>query len=705
MHGSEEPALSSDRPIIRRRTTPPIPKIPAPSTSHGGDQSLLDLPLTDTEPEAAELGFARGDSDSGSTENLADSYHPDSYEPGSHEPQVRSPPRSRVARSSKAFERPRGTKRRSPWGGLLALSIAVLAAVPLGIAIGYSLKPQPARPVLSTDLISFGEVIVGQHGQADARLQNDGEADLVVQGWSIIDDPAGAFSLVPSPKCTGIFLKASTACSAKVRYSPISAGVHQARLQLITGPPDALKTKTLPLLGQAIAPELGAEPAILQFNEATVGYRGGRQSVVFQNRGSAPLEVHSIRLQGLGAADFVLTHDLCSRQSLNPESSCEVSFEFVPTTDGERRATVEVSADAPSPSPAPTLIGHGRAQIPLLALQPLRLDFGELRIGQQSNPRRVTLRNDGNSPLDIRSIRVTAPEISAGPGDRLGFQADEIVAGFPFENVDCVGKSLAPEQSCSFLVAFEPRVERPVGALVQIEHSAAASAHRLPLVGTGTAPHLALSPAQLAHGEVAVGRPGAWQSLDLKNTGTADLEVERLRLLGTDARHFELSADGCTRAPIPPGQSCSAQIRFRPRRDGPHRAELEVIHSADDRRDRVSVNGIGTSARLSIEPQSLDFSSVRQWQQRTLSLVLRNAGRAPLTIQSMTITGPIAGDVVLTQSCAERVLEAGRSCVAQLRFSPSRAGALSGKLKIRTDQGSEPQEVELRGTALQEADS
>ena len=583
---------------------------------------------------------------------------------------------------------------------MLALTLAVLVAVPLGIAIGYSLKPQPAKPVLSSDLIDFGEVTVGQYQQSQARLQNDGEADLVVQAWSIIDDPAGVFNLIPSPECTGILLKASTACSAKVRYAPTTAGVHQARLKLITGRPDALKTQTLPLLGRAIAPELGVEPAVLQFSEATVGYRGDRQSVFFQNHGSAPLTVSSVRLQGLGAADFVLSDDQCSRRTLPPETRCEVAFEFVPTTDGERRANVVISADAPSPSTPPVLIGRGRAQIPLLALQPLRLDFGELRIGDQSRPRRVTLSNDGNGPLDIRAIRVTAPETSTGSRDRLGFHTDDLVSSFPFEDVDCVGKSLAPEQSCSFLVAFEPRLEQPMGALVQIEHSAAASAHRLPLVGTGTAPHLALSPAQMALGEVAVGRPGSWQSLELKNTGNADLDIERLRLLGTDARHFELSADGCTRTPIPAGQSCSAQIRFRPRRDGPHRAQLEVVHNADDRRDRLAVNGIGTSARLSVEPKRLDFSSVRQWQQRSLSLTLRNVGRAPLTIQSMTVTGQIANDVVITQSCAQRLLAARQSCVAQLRFSPSRAGALSGKLKIRTDQGPRSQEIELLATAL-----
>ncbi len=699
MHGSQEPALSSDRPIIRRRSAPPPSKRPETSSPAGGTGPLLDLPLAGENHGTDELGFPPSVVDNDPVGRPAAQGRADYLAPASR-PTTELTAREPTARERSARAQARSRTTRSPWGGMLALTMAVLVAVPLGIAIGYSLKPQPAKPVLSSDLIDFGEVAAGQFEQGEARLQNDGEADLVVQGWSIIDDSVGAFSLIPSPGCTGILLRADTACAAQVRYAPSTAGVHQARLKLITGAPDSLKTQTLPLLGRAIAPELGAEPAVLSFDEATVGYRGGRQSVFFHNRGSAPLTISSVSLRGLGAADFVLSDDQCSRRALPPDAECEVAFVFVPTTDGERRADVLVSADAPSPSSPPVLIGRGRAQIPLLALQPLRLDFGELRIGDQSSPQRVTLRNDGNGPLDIRSIRVTAPETSAGSRDRIGFHADDLVASFPFEDVDCVGKSLAPEQACTFWVAFQPKLEQPVGALVQIDHSAAASAHRLPLVGTGTAPHLALSPAQMALGETAVGGPGSWHSLDLKNTGNADLNIERLRLLGTDARHFELSADGCTRAPIPAGQSCSAQIRFRPRRDGPHRAQLEVVHNADDRRDRLAVNGIGTSARLSVEPRRLDFSTVRQWQQRTLSLTLRNLGRAPLTIQSMMVTGHIAEDIVLTQDCAQRQLAARQSCVAQLRFSPSRAGALNGKLKIRTDQGPTPLEVELLATAL-----
>lgn len=661
--------MPSDRPIIQRRraaASRPAPKNPETT------QDLLDLPLGDdsatpgpdlpTEPPAS---------------------------PRAHEPLPAPARRSR-------------SRGRSPWKSLVVLTFAVVAAVPLGIAIGYSLKPTPPVPVLSTDLVSFGEVPVGRSARAEVRLQNDGEADLEVGPWSVIGGPspsATPFSVVDDGGCRDVRLPRDAACKVVIQFKPSTAGSTQARLKVTMGSGPDTESRTLPILGSGVAPALDAEPTELRFGEATVGYRGGRQTLSLINRGSAELKISTVGLQGLGAADFIPYVDRCSGATLAPGSRCDVGFELVPTIDGERRATLRISSDAAPMSDPPQLVGFGKAQIPVLSVQPQRLDFGKVRLGRRTEPRRVVISNSGNGPLQIRTLQIAAPA-GSDRRDLLKLRESDVVAGFPLRDVDCEGRNLDPGQSCSFLVLFEPRLEDPVGALALIEHSAAASAHRLPIVGTGTAPRLQVSPAQLSFGEVVVGQAGPWQSLELKNIGTAELKVESIKKRGADHRFFEVSSDGCTRAPIPPGQSCAAEIRFRARRNGPHRANLTVRHDGEDGRRTLALNGLGTSARLAIRPTSIDFGTVGVHRQALRNLELRNTGRAPLTVLDVALSGQIAQVGSLSGDCRGRTLRPRESCEVEIRFAPNRAGTWSGAVKIRRDGVGRAFEVDLRGTAV-----
>lgn len=66
--------------------------------------------------------------------------------------------------------------------------------------------------------------------------------------------------------------------------------------------------------------------------------------------GSETLEVHSLRLGGADSSDFILTEDGCSREVLEPEESCTFQVRFIPSTKGERSASLTIDA-----TPASTL--------------------------------------------------------------------------------------------------------------------------------------------------------------------------------------------------------------------------------------------------------------------------------------------------------------------------------------------------------------
>ncbi|MEO1083280.1 MAG: choice-of-anchor D domain-containing protein, partial [Acidobacteriota bacterium] len=643
--------MSQRRPMIRRRRVPAEPPEPE---GPGGESSLLDLPLGD-DAGPDELGFGQGSDGArrppppppapragGGPLHPGTVDAPDSLRPG--------PSSAPPGGPSSPPPSPRRRGRRnagSIWPWLLLVLL-----LPLAVAAGYYLRPTPPVLTLSSDLLEFGDVRVGESAPARLALRNDGESDLELLAVEIVGDPDGAFRRTEGT-CGGPLVQGAT-CELALAFAPPGAGDARAHLRVLTNAPAAAE-RSVPLIGRGTAPSLEATPSSLDFGEATVGERGGRGAVRIANRGSASVEVDAVRLGGLGAADFVRRQDGCSGAELGAGEDCEVTFEFVPTTDGDRRATVEVRAGAPVAS-APDLRGRGLPQLPLLAMEPARLDFARLRLGAEAEPVSVVLRNDGNGPLDIARVGIS------GEGDAM-------VSSFRVLDGGCAGSRLEPGASCRLRVGFGPKSEGQLGAVVDIEHSAAPGRHRLPVVGVGTAPRFDVQPRQLSFGEAARGRDGPWRTLEVRNTGTAELRVGKAEVRGGDRQAFEVSAAGCVRAPIPPGQSCSVEVRFRARRDGPHRAEVQIFHDAAGGSKAVPLNGLGTSGRLGVAPSSLDFGAVTVGTTRSLEVTLRNGGRAPLTVGRLRVDG--AG-LTLERDCSGRTLAAGSNCVASVRATPQR---------------------------------
>ncbi|MCG8462678.1 MAG: choice-of-anchor D domain-containing protein [Holophagales bacterium] len=677
--------MSNDRPIIRRRLRAELGDGERRTSGHGdtGPGEPLGSDPEATGPEGQLLDLPLGD-EAGSGTSAEAGLLRDTTDPPSREPEAEP--------TMPGGRRP-GGRRRGPW---LPVLVTILVAVPIAAAVGYLLKPMPPLVSLSPDLVDFGQVPLGQSTEKELRLANGGEADLVVDGMTLVGEGAGSFRIVDRGRCQGRPMPADTTCNLGLLFEPELAGRVEARLVLRSNGAEA--ERTVPLLALGVAPELRAEPAVLDFGSATVGFRGERRQVRVENRGAASSTIFSVGLEGLAAADFVRFADRCEKARLGPGEACTVGFEFFPTAEAERRATLTVSSDAAPIAEAPVLIGQGLPQEPLLAVEPNRIDFGELRIGEKAEEAfEVKLGNEGNGPLEIRAVRLGV----AGPlDDAFDPRPEQMAGSFLLEDDACSGKELEPGAGCRLLLRFFPQLEGALGALAEIEHSAGPSAHRLPLVGRGTAPRARFSASSVRFGEVPRGTRSGWRPLVIENQGTAALNVEKVVLRGADSRSFELSAEGCSRAPIPPGQSCSAEIRFRPRRDGPHRAEAVVRHDAGDGIERLALNGIGTSARLRLDPARLDFGTVRVSDSRQQELRLINGGRAPLEIERIRLEGDPEGELRLEGGCSGASLLPGRACTVGLRFTPTTVGARRASLRIEHGADTDPRIVPIEATAL-----
>ncbi len=64
--------------------------------------------------------------------------------------------------------------------------------------------------------------------------------------------------------------------------------------------------------------------------------------------GSETLQIHSLRLGGADASDFIVTEDECSRETLEPEESCTFQVRFIPSATGQRSASLAIDTDPSS---------------------------------------------------------------------------------------------------------------------------------------------------------------------------------------------------------------------------------------------------------------------------------------------------------------------------------------------------------------------
>lgn len=577
-----------------------------------------------------------------------------------------------------------GRSSRWPW-------FLLLVALPAMAYLGYRLNLDPPVLVVAEELLDFGALRQGESGEIQTvRLTNQGQEPLIVSEILVDGEQANDFA-VTSDDCRELPLQGEGLCRVGVVFSPREAGQRRARLVIRSN--GANGTTTVPLLGTGTAPRLRLDPPRLELGSHTVGSGSPPATLWLANDGDASLSIQRVGLLGLGAADFVLRRDRCAGKTLGDGERCSVEVVFVPTAEGNRQASVEVVSDAGS-TPETWLVGRGLPQRPELSLDPARLDFGALPAGQASEPLSVALTNPGSGPLTVRGLKIVEPGAVAGGASTI----------FELGASDCTAAPVPPSQGCRVELRFRPTGEGEAQAFLEVQHDAGEGLHRLPLVGVGTVPHIALDPRRTGFGETALGKRSSPQTIRVQSTGGAPLVVATARTVGPDAQAFTVS--GCEGKSVTPGGECIVEVAFSPRRDGPHRAELVIRHNADSGESRMALNGIGISARLQLSSSALDFGEVRLDRSGQQVLNLSNGGRAVLEIESLRFSGRHAGQFALAaDGCGGRTLRPNQSCRVEVAFDPTQGGggtgARSARLSIVHGSADEPAVVPVTAVAVE----
>src|SRR5439155_792918 len=257
-----------------------------------------------------------------------------------------------------------------------------------------------------------------------------------------------------------------------------------------------------------------------------------------------------------------------------------------------------------------------------VTVSPASLNFSNQAVGIASPPQSVTVTNVGAAPLGISSLTVSG----TNSGD--------------FALTGC-GSAVAPNGSCTVSVTFTPTATGTRSATLTITDNAAGSPQTVSLSGTGTTLAVTLSPSSLAFGNQQVTTTSPAQNATLTNSGAAPLTINSISLTGANTgdakRTSKSSRTAATSSAIWP---CTLTVTCTRTPSGPRSSTVSVAAHAAGSPQPVRPFPTRRSSDLTLSPSSLAFGN----QQVTTTspaqnATLTNSGAAPLTINSISLTG------------------------------------------------------------------
>ena len=206
---------------------------------------------------------------------------------------------------------------------------------------GRGLAVARVAPRLAMAALDFGTVLQAfESAELFANVQNAGPGAFKPGGVAV-DSPVFR---VTGGSCTrGIIVAAGASCSVKLTFNPTETRHYESRLTVRGSGADPASVSTA-LYGAAGDPTLLATPGGVDLPSGLVGAPAGRVAISIENRGFLPVTIGSVGLGGKNPDDFQVLSEACTGRALNPNATCAVELEFVPTTPGYRSALLAVTA-------------------------------------------------------------------------------------------------------------------------------------------------------------------------------------------------------------------------------------------------------------------------------------------------------------------------------------------------------------------------
>jgi phospholipase C len=247
-------------------------------------------------------------------------------------------------------------------------------------------------------------------------------------------------------------------CKISVNFTPKTTGTISGTLTVTDS--GAGSPQVVTLTGQGT--EVSLAPGLVSFGSTLVGKSSQTVTAKLTNEASGKLNISNIAVSG----DYSQTNN-CGN-SVAGKGSCTFNVTFTPTATGVRYGQITITDNGGASPQVIGLTGMGAET----TLNPQRLVFGSVVIGQSSAPETVTIANKGTTTLTLGAIAVHDTTFHNSPD---------------YSYVTTCGSSLAPHTSCTFTVTFTPTAAgNRDGVLLVADSDPATTPITVPMSGTGT---------------------------------------------------------------------------------------------------------------------------------------------------------------------------------------------------------------------------
>lgn len=591
---------------------------------------------------------------------------------------------------------PTGTGSRS---AALGLNLSSGANNPQPLDRSFALSGSAVAPiVISPGTLPIGAT-VGSPATGDVLITNQSSSAVTINSFSFAGTYAAEFTRDPASTCAaGGAIAASSNCTLRVRFDPASATPASRPAAVSIAHSAFGSPQSVTLQGNATAAPQGnleISASSLSFPNTQIGSTTAL-SMTLRNTGSAALSFSAFTIGGTHPSDFVRSGSCATATALAIGAQCTLTVSFGPSALGLRSAALTIDHNGSNPSAVVSLSGTGiPVPVPVATFDPAAgLNFGAQTVGGLYPARALRLTNSGTAAMTVASVAVE---------------------GAAFANVSAAPcpATLAPAESCDIQVRFTAAAAgtNATGA-VRVTTNAAGSPHVAPLSGSGTlaaVPVLEWAPAaaQLDFGNVSVGVISPVQSATLRNAGPGGVTLALINTVGADASMFAAGSDASDTSAcragrlLFEGQTCRVDVRFAPGANGARSANLQVA-SDGSAPPALALVGTGLSGPLpamGLAPSALTLDTTRVGSvSAPVEVAIQSAGAGPLTVQSMSTSGPFRMD---TKTCPATpfTLTAGSACTVVVAFAPQGEGAATGTLTVVSDASPAGQTVALSAQA------
>jgi trimeric autotransporter adhesin len=326
--------------------------------------------------------------------------------------------------------------------------------------------------------------------------------------------------------------------------------------------------------------------------------------------------------------------------------------------------------------------GASSAGGPVASLTPSAFDFGSVQVGSVSDVVDVSVANAGAAATTVSRFGIATSSVN--PKDFWVAPGGTCV----------VGASLAPGDSCTVRVRFNPVETGALSAKLSVWVNNLNVRVDAALTGTGTsAPQATLAPDTLAFGSAQVGSATTPTDVTVTNTGGGTLNFSRFGIASSSANpsDFWVAPGGScsTSVSLATGESCTVRVRFNPVETGALSAKLSFWVNTTAGRVDAQLGGTGLAApQAQLTPNAVDFGTATLGSVSSpVDVTLSNTGAGMLSFWRFGIADSSANAsdyaVVPGGTCTTSVaLAPGDSCTVRVRFAPTAAGTRSAKLSF-----------------------